>query len=75
MPERPLDLIHGSLDMNVLVVLKREGEFRGTLKGYDSHLNVVLKDAQEIVDGEIVKDYGRVVIRGDNILLISPTDK
>ncbi|MEO2152332.1 MAG: LSM domain-containing protein, partial [Thermococcus sp.] len=45
MAERPLDVIHRSLDKDVLVLLKRGGEFRGKLIGYDIHLNVVLADA------------------------------
>lgn len=74
MAERPLDVIHKSLDKDVLVLLKRGGnEFRGgKLIGYDIHLNVVLADAELIQDGEVVKKYGKIVIRGgDNVLAIS----
>ena len=74
MAERPLDVIHRSLDKDVLVLLKRGGEFRGRLIGYDIHLNVVLADASLISDGEEVKRYGKIVIRGDNVLAISPVE-
>ncbi|AEH24449.1 small nuclear ribonucleoprotein [Pyrococcus yayanosii CH1] len=74
MAERPLDVIHRSLDKDVLVILKKGFEFRGKLIGYDIHLNVVLADAEMIQDGEVVKKYGKIVIRGDNVLAISPTE-
>ncbi|WP_048148882.1 LSM domain-containing protein [Palaeococcus ferrophilus] len=74
MAERPLDVIHKSLEKDVLVVLKRGLEVRGTLKGYDIHLNLVLANAQVLDNGEVVKSYGRVVIRGDNVLAISPVE-
>ncbi|WP_297470938.1 LSm family protein [Thermococcus sp.] len=74
MAERPLDVIHKSLDKDVLVLLKRGGEFRGRLIGYDIHLNVVLADASLMQDGEEVKKYGKIVIRGDNVLAISPVE-
>jgi len=74
MAERPLDVIHRSLDKDVLVLLKRGAEFRGKLIGYDIHLNVVLADASLIQDGEEVKRYGKIVIRGDNVLAISPVE-
>jgi len=74
MAERPLDVIHKSLDKDVLVLLKRGSEFRGRLIGYDIHLNVVLADAELVQEGETVKKYGKIVIRGDNVLAISPVE-
>ncbi|WP_297067501.1 LSm family protein [Thermococcus sp.] len=74
MAERPLDVIHKSLDKDVLVLLKRGSEFRGKLIGYDIHLNIVLADADMIQENEVVKKYGKIVIRGDNVLAISPVE-
>ncbi|MCK4432843.1 MAG: small nuclear ribonucleoprotein [Methanomicrobia archaeon] len=73
MAEKPLDIIHKSIDGVVLIELKGGREFRGTLKGYDIHMNLVLKDAEELVNGEIVRNFGYVVIRGDSVVLISPS--
>ena len=72
MAERPLDVIHKSLDTDVLVILKKGFEFRGKLIGYDIHLNIVLANAQLVEGGEVTKQYGKIVIRGDNVLAISP---
>jgi small nuclear ribonucleoprotein (snRNP)-like protein len=73
MAEKPLDIIHKSIEEAVLIELKGGREFRGTLKGYDIHMNLVLKDAEELVNGEVVRNFGYVVIRGDSVVLISPS--
>ena len=73
MAQRPLDIIHRALDSNVLVELKGGREFRGTLKGYDIHMNLVMEAAEELQNGESVRKLGRVVVRGDNVVLISPS--
>jgi small nuclear ribonucleoprotein len=56
----------------VIVRLKGAREFRGVLQGYDVHMNLVLDEAEELKDGEIVRKIGGVVIRGDNVVYVSP---
>ncbi|MEK6978560.1 MAG: LSm family protein [Candidatus Hydrothermarchaeota archaeon] len=70
--QRPLDVLHGSLESPVIVSLKGGREYRGTLKGYDMHMNVVLQNADELKDGAAVRRLGLVIIRGDNVVFISP---
>lgn len=70
--QKPLDALHGSLDSNVLIGLKGGKEYRGTLKGYDIHLNLVLQNADELKDGNAVRRFGTIIIRGDSIVFISP---
>jgi len=72
MTERPLDVLHNSLENPVIVGLKGNREYRGTLKGYDMHMNIVLGDADEIQEGTPQRKLGKVVIRGDSIIFISP---
>ena len=43
--QKPLDVLHSSLNKQVLVGLKGGKEYRGVLKGYDIHMNVVLEGA------------------------------
>ena len=69
---RPFDLLSESLNKNVLVELKGNMQFRGTLKAFDVHMNIVLEEAESMENGNPKTKYGRVVLRGDNILLISP---
>lgn len=71
--ERPLDALNKARDKRVIVELKTNKQYIGKLKSFDIHINVVLEDAEERVDGEIVRKLGVVFIRGDTITIISPT--
>jgi len=59
------------LDSNVLVRLKGGRTLKGILEAYDNHLNVLLKQAEEI-EGERTRQLGTVLVRGDNVIVISP---
>ena len=72
MAERPLDVLHKTLESPVIVGLKGNKEYRGTLKGYDIHMNIVLEDAEELNAGEAQRKLGKVIIRGDSVIFISP---
>lgn len=47
-------------------------ELVGSLNAFDIHINVVLDDAEEMIDGQVTRKIGTVFIRGDTIILISP---
>ena len=44
----------------------------GKLKAFDIHINTVLEDAEERVNGDVTRKLGLLFIRGDAIVLISP---
>ncbi|MDP3065551.1 MAG: LSm family protein [Methanobacteriaceae archaeon] len=69
---RPLDVLGRSLNSQVLIKLKGGREFRGVLESFDMHMNLVLNDAEKLEDGESTTRLGVVLIRGDNIVYISP---
>jgi len=48
--ERPLDLLNQSKGKDVLVQLKGDRQFVGTLLAFDMHINVALDNAKEMVD-------------------------
>lgn len=68
---RPLDNLNKAKDKRVIVELKNDKQFIGTLKAFDIHINVVLEDAEERAEGEVKRKLGSVFIRGDTITIIS----
>ena len=54
------------------VELKGKREYRGVLDGYDPYMNLVLKNAEERYDGNTVRKLSTVIVRGDNVIYISP---
>ncbi len=70
--ERPLDLLNQSKGKEVLVQLKGNQQFVGTLMAFDMHINVALDNAKEVVDGAVKKNIGLTFLRGDTIIYISP---
>ena len=72
MSEMATQILEESLDKVVLVRLKGGRSLRGKLKGFDQHLNLVLEDAEDTTDTENVKKLGSIIVRGDNVVIISP---
>jgi len=69
---KPLQVLHGSLNKSVIVSVKGNREYRGILDGYDQHMNLVLKKVEEIINGESKGVYEIMVLRGDNVVFVSP---
>jgi small nuclear ribonucleoprotein len=71
--EKPLKILHASLNNRVMVELRSGRGFHGMLDGYDvPHMNLVLKNAEEIINGESSTKHNTVIVRGDNIIYVSP---
>lgn len=67
-----IKILEESLDKVVLIKLKGDKIFRGSLQGFDQHMNLTLNDSQEILQDDKTKDLGTIIVRGDNVILISP---
>ena len=72
--ERPLDALNQSRGKRVIIELKNNKQFVGILRAFDIHINTVLEDAEERVNGEVTRKVGLVFLRGDTITVIMPHD-
>jgi small nuclear ribonucleoprotein len=72
MGQRPLDILNESLNGPVIVKLKDGRVFRGELQGYDIHMNLVVDKTEEVAEGAVTRKMGTVIVRGDNVVYISP---
>jgi len=71
-----LKILSESLGNTVLVRLRSGRILRGILQGYDQHMNLVLEQAEELnADNSIQRRLGVIVVRGDNVIMVSPTIK
>ena len=62
---KPLSVLNQAVGKNVMVELKGRN-------GYDPHMNVVLRNAEEYADGQLRRRLNVVIVRGDNVIYISP---
>jgi len=70
-PARPLDALNKARDKRVIIDLKNSKQLIGKLKAFDIHINCVLDDAEEKVEGETTRKLGTVFVRGDTIVTLS----
>ncbi|MCJ7607708.1 MAG: small nuclear ribonucleoprotein [Thermoplasmata archaeon] len=69
---KPLAVLNKAINQQVIVELKGKRGYRGTLDGYDPHMNLVLKNAEETLDSEVKRKVDSIIVRGDNVIYISP---
>src|SRR3989344_1394767 len=68
---RPLDTLNRARDKRVITELKNGRQYIGKLKAFDIHINVVLEDVEERIDGEVKRKMNSVFLRGDTITIIT----
>ena len=59
----------------VLIKLKGNKVIRGNLQGFDQHMNLLLESSEEILEDGKTNSIGTIVVRGDNVVIISPPPK
>ena len=64
-----------SINKVVLIKLKGEKTIRGNLHGFDQHMNLLLDQSEEIRSEGDSLTLGTIVVRGDNVIMISPPPK
>jgi len=75
MSEVATKIFEESLGKVVLVELKGGRNVRGKLFSFDQHMNLVLEDAEDLVNSENTRKIGTIIVRGDNVILVSPPPK
>ena len=73
--KRPLTTLQKNVKKMVIVRLKNEVEYKGRMFNVDSYMNLIMTDAEELHDGKIVGKFGRVILRGNNVLFIKLEDE
>ena len=61
-----------SMGKVVLIKLKGGKVIRGNLQGFDQHMNLALEKAEEVAEDGKSNVLGTLIVRGDNIVMISP---
>ena len=72
MAVKPLDVVYKNITNRVIVKLKGGREYHGTLDGFDPHMNLVLKNCEELRDDKVINKFELAIIRGDNVIYLSP---
>ena len=65
-------ILDESLGKIVLIKLKGSNVIRGNLHGFDQHMNLLLDNSVELLDEGKSNEIGTIVVRGDNVVMISP---
>ena len=68
--KRPLTTLQKNTKKSVIVRLKNDNEYKGKIDNHDSYMNLIMTDAEELKDGKAVEKFGRVILRGNNVLFI-----
>jgi small nuclear ribonucleoprotein len=69
---KPLAVLNKAINQQVIVELKGKRGYRGILDGYDPHMNLVLRNAEETHESQVVRKMESTIVRGDNVIYISP---
>ena len=65
-------ILDESINKTVLIKLKGSKTIRGNLLGFAQHMNLLLDQSEEIPSEGDSKELGTIVVRGDNVIMISP---
>jgi len=67
----PLSVLEKTVNRRISLLLKDNRVLEGKLVGYDDYMNMGLEDTEETKD-EQVRRIGTVVLRGNNVVTITP---
>ena len=73
--KRPLTTLQKNTKKSVIVRLKNDVEYKGKIGNVDPYMNLIMTDAEELKDGKAVEKFGRIILRGNNVLFIKLEDE
>jgi len=68
--KKPLAALQRAINKRIVVRLKSDIEYKGRMCNIDPYMNVILADAEEYNKNTLLANYGKVVIRGNNVLFV-----
>lgn len=68
--KRPLTTLQKNTKKSVIVRLKNDVQYKGMMENVDSYMNLIMTNAEELKDDKVIANYGRVIVRGNNVLFI-----
>jgi small nuclear ribonucleoprotein len=69
--KKPLNVLIKQLNAYIAVTLKNGSEYKGKMIKCDGYMNILLEGATESRSDQLIANYGKVLVRGNNILYIS----
>ena len=69
--KKPLNVLTKQLNTYISIMLKNGVEYRGTMVRCDGYMNIMINGASEYVREQLTANYGRIFVRGNNILYIA----
>lgn len=69
----PMAILNKALNHRISLLLKDGRIIEGKLIGYDDYMNMVLEDSEERHDDNVRK-LGKMILRGNNVVSISPLE-
>ena len=58
----------------ILIKLRNHITIQGNLQAFDPHMNLILTEVEDITEDK-VKNLNKILLRGDNILIVSPLEE
>jgi len=65
------NLLNEFINKPILIKLRNNHTIKGTLQTFDNHMNLVLEKTEDILSENEVESLGKIILRGDNIFMIS----